>query len=81
MKSEIVFIYEIKFGTWQIENGYTIDSTCQKIVYDKVQVVDYDKIGSSIAIFKRIVWIILAITAHWIWQLDNKIAFPYGKAN
>ena len=28
------------------------DSTCRKIVYDKVQGVDYDKIGSSVAIFE-----------------------------
>ena len=28
------------------------DSTCRKIVYDKVQGVDYDKIGSSVAMFK-----------------------------
>ena len=29
-------------------------STCQKIVYDKVQGVDYDKIGYSVAIFKSV---------------------------
>ena len=27
-------------------------STCQKIVYDKVQGVDYDKIRSSVAMLK-----------------------------
>ena len=39
-------------------------STCQKIGYDKVQGVDYDKIGSFIAIFKsvRIIEKILVFT-------------------
>ena len=38
--------------------------TCRKIVYDKVQGVDYDKIGSSVAIFKyvRIIAKILVFT-------------------
>ena len=62
IKSEIVFIYKIKFGTWQDVNGSIEeidmdivsikDSTCRKIVYGKVQGVDYDKIGSSVAIFE-----------------------------
>ena len=53
-------------------------STCRKEVYDKVQRVYYDKIGSFRAMLKS-VWIILAITAYFsyeIWQLDVKTKVP-----
>ena len=40
-----------------------------KRVYDKVQRVDYKRIGSLVAMFKS-VWIILAITAYFIHEMS-----------
>ena len=37
--------------------------TCRKGVYDKVQRVDYDKIGFSMAMLKS-VWVVLANTTY-----------------